>query len=300
MDLLLRSTYLSAALSLLYIFLLYRSHPYRRLPAPATLLAFVVGMLSVVLVIAFRERVAIPPIDETLGALLAAAAVEEGAKLLAASVTVFRFRFPNVAEPLDIMLYLGIVGVGFGIYEDFWYIFATSYPSWIAGDPGRFAEVFRGIILARALPGHILFNAISGFLLGIAFFARGRRRWMLGTAGIAAAVLLHAGFNLIAGWDQPLLLLTYAVILVGAFLGLRRWASARSPFAAVIRHVEDAAAWTGERSAVSMLLAEGFAWPGKGRGGLFQFYPVILSLCVLFPLLILGVYFTSRVLIALL
>jgi len=290
MELLLRSTYFSAALSLLYILLLYRSHPFRRLPSPATIVAFVAGMVSVLLVIVFREIVPIPPIATSLGILVAAAALEEGVKVLVASLTVFRLRFPDVAEPLDVALYLGIIGVGFGIYEDFWYIFATSYPAWAAGDAGHFSEVFGGVVLARALPGHILFNAIAGVLFGLAVFQRGRRRCGWALAGFGLAVGLHAGFNLLAGRDEPILLLVYVVLLIGVFIGLRRWVSAQSPFARVIRHLEEGESWIDSRGPTEYLLAEGFAWPAKARGGFFQFYPVLLSLAALFPILILAIY----------
>jgi RsiW-degrading membrane proteinase PrsW (M82 family) len=298
MSLFLQSVYISAALSLVYIYLLYRSHPYRRLPASSTVLAFAAGMIAVVVVTVLRRVLPIGPIESSIGALLAAAAIEEVAKLLLATATVLRLRFPHVAEPLDVAILMGVVGVGFGIYEDFWYIFSISYPSWIAGDAGRFVEIFRGITLARAFPGHILFNGISGFLLGWGVASGGRRRalWILG--GLALAVGLHAGFNGVALVRGPFLLLTYVLVLVGIYLGLRRRALRRSPFGALIRALSDKTseprAWPYERPMLDYLLADGFAWPGKRGGGLFQFYPVIFSLCVLFPLLLIGTYFANR------
>ncbi|MGB2982475.1 MAG: PrsW family glutamic-type intramembrane protease [Candidatus Bipolaricaulia bacterium] len=301
MSLFLQSTYLSAALSLVYIYLLYRSHPHRRLPAAPTVLAFAAGMLAVSLVVAVRRVVPIAPIEAAASALFAAAAVEEVAKLLLALATIWRLRFPNVVEPIDVAILFGVLGVGFGIYEDFWYIFSATYTSWIAGDIGRFNEVFRGIVLARAFPGHILFNGISGFLLGHALFAKRARRlsWIL--AGLALAILLHAGFNWVAINGEPPLLIAYVVGLVGLFLGLRRRLMARSPFAALIRRIEsEEGEWTFDREPIEYLFADGFGWPGRRRGGLFQFYPVVLSLCVLFPLLLIAVYFVNRALLALL
>jgi len=299
MSLLLQSIYLSAGLSLLYIFVLYRSHPHRRLPAVPTVIAFAVGMAAVVVVAAAERAFPIPPIESSTAALLAAAAIEEGAKLLLAGVTVLRFRFPNIAEPLDVAILLGVIGVGFGVYEDFAYIFGASYPSWLAGDVARFNEVFRGITLARAFPGHILFNGIAGFLLGRAVFATDWRRkaaWILG--GLALATALHVGFNELALLKAPILLIAYLVFLVGVFIALRRGAVRRSPFSTLIRRLEadppDEGSWPFERPALDYLLAEGFPWPGRPRGGLFQFYPVILSLCVLFPLLLISFYVATR------
>ncbi|MFC2077740.1 PrsW family glutamic-type intramembrane protease [Candidatus Bipolaricaulota bacterium] len=298
MSLFLQSTYLSAALSLVYIYLLYRSHPFRRIPSGPTLLAFAVGMVAVVPVVAFRRVVPLGPIESSVWILILAAAIEEGAKLLVALATIWRYRFPNVVEPLDFAIYFGVLGVGFGIYEDFWYIFSATYTSWIAGDIGRFNEVFRGIALARAFPGHILFNGIAGFLLGYAFFANGARRrgWILG--GLSLAILLHVGFNWIATVGETPLLITYIVLLVGVFLGLRRREMGRSPFAALIRYTERGeSGWRFDRAPIAYLFADGFDWPGKRRGGFFQFYPVAFSLCVLFPLLLIGVYFVNRALL---
>ena len=298
MTLFLQTTYLSAALSLLYIFLLYRSHPYRRLPTVSTIAAFVAGMVAVVVVVIVRRLVPIGPIESSASALFAASAIEEAAKLALAMATIWHLRFPNVAEPIDFAILFGVVGIGFGIYEDFWYIFSATYSSWIAGDVGRFDEVFRLIVLARAFPGHILFNAISGFLLGYAYFKRraGRKGlWLL--LAFLVAVLLHAGFNGIAVAGEAPLLLAYVVLLIGVYIGLRRVAAARSPFALLIRYIrkeEGAKAWTLDRAPAEYLLAEGFDWPGKRRGGLFQFYPVILSLAILFPLLLIAVYFANR------
>lgn len=298
MGLFLKSVYLSAALSLAYIFLLYRSQPYRRLSSAATVIAFAAGMLAVVVVSAVRRLVPVGPIESSAGALFGAAAIEEAAKLGLAGVTILRFGFPSVAEPLDVAVLMGVLGVGFGVYEDFWYIFSSSYPSWIAGDAGRFGEIFRVVTLARAFPGHILFNGISGFLLGRAVFTRDGRRvlWIVGSLGVAT--LLHAGFNGVALLRGPLLLLTYVVLLLGVFLALRRHALRGSPFGAVIRLLEGQDSspypWPFQRPAVDYLLAEGFAWPGRLKEGFFQFYPVVLSLCILFPLLLILIYFVNR------
>jgi len=295
MSLFLQATYISAALSLVYIYALYRSNPHRRVPSAPMLLAFIVGMVAVVPVVAARRVLPLRPIESSALALFGAAAIEEASKFLLALASIWRYRFPNVAEPIDLAIYLGVLGVGFGIYEDFWYIFSATYPSWIAGDVGRFNEIFRGITLARAFPGHILFDGIAGFLLGFAFFAKGAKRagWIVG--GFLLAVLLHAGFNEVAIVGESPLLIAYVVLLVGIFLGLRRRETARSPFADVIRLARgEEHEWHLARSPVDYLLADGFDWPGKRRGGLFQFYPVVLSLSILFPLLLIGVYFVNR------
>jgi len=166
MSLFLRSIYLSSALSLGYIFLLVKSNPYRRIPAAPAIVAFTAGMLAVIPVVAVKRFI---PFDLNLAStagLFLAASIEEVMKFSAFFLTGWRFRFPNAIGPLDFAIYFGILGVGFAVYEDFWYIFSVSYPSWTAGDPYRFSEIFHGIVLARAFPGHILFNGLAGFLVG--------------------------------------------------------------------------------------------------------------------------------------
>jgi len=293
MSLFLQSIYLSSALSLGYIFLLVRSNPYRRTPAAPAIVAFTAGMFAVIPVVAVKRFV--PLVPAATGGLFLRAAIEEVTKFSAFFLTGWRFRFPNAIEPLDYAIYFGILGVGFAIYEDFWYIFSVSYPSWTAGDPYRFSEIFRGIILARAFPGHILFDGIAGFLVGRGRVGRMRSRigWVGG--GFAIALLSHVGFNRIGESGEAALLLAYALALVGLFLVLRKRELDRSPFPALIDYIEGKREdWPFPRPAIDYLFADGFYWPGKGKGGLFQFYPVILSLAILFPILIMVVYLLNR------
>ena len=296
MTLFLRSLYTASALSIVYILLLLRSHPHRRMAFPAALVAFVAGTLSILPVVVLRRLLPIDFEQATLGVMLLAVLIEEGAKFLAAAGTIRAFRFPDVIEPMDVAIAFGILGVGFGIYEDFWYVFSASYPSWVAGDAARFSEVFRGISLARAFPGHILFNGLAGFLLGHAWLGhRGRRRTLWIVASIVVAVGTHFVFNVIGRSSGMILLLAYVVALAGVFLGLRRWTSAHSPFVDLKRLVDGApVAWSHQVSPVDLLFAEGFDWPGRRRSMIFQFYPIILSLVILFPVLVVGVYFLNR------
>jgi len=295
MSLFLRSIYLSSALSLGYIFLLVRSNPYRRIPAAPAIVVFAAGMLAVIPVVAVKRFVPFDLDLATTGGLFLAAAIEEVMKFSAFFLTGWRFGFPNTIEPLDYAIYFGILGVGFAIYEDFWYIFSVSYPSWMAGDPYRFSEIFHGIVIARAFPGHILFNGLAGFLVGRSRAGRlpVRIGWIAG--GFALALLCHVAFNRIAAIGETSLLLTYALVLVGLFLGLRKRELDRSPFPALIDYIEGRREdWPFPHPPIDYLFADGFSWPGKKGSGLFQFYPVLLSLAILFPLLLMIVYLLNR------
>ncbi|TFH09151.1 MAG: PrsW family intramembrane metalloprotease, partial [Candidatus Atribacteria bacterium] len=232
MRLFLQSAYLSSALSLLYIALLYRSHPHRRLPLVSVLTTFVVGMLTVAPVILLYRLIPGLSSDGPLGSLVIGPVIEESAKLLVFAITVRRLGYPSLIEPLDYAIFFGILGLGFGVYEDFWYIFGTTYPSWIAGNQSHFLEVFRWMAYARSFPGHILFNALAGFLLGWGVCqsrVKGRWRWFGGA--FAVAVGTHSLFNLAASQRGTLLLWSLVVLYLGAFLMLRRRALESSVFA---------------------------------------------------------------------
>ena len=299
MSLFLRSIYLASGVSVLYIFFLYRSNPFRRLPGPTVTLAFALGMAAVIPVVLFRQLVPLESAAASFSAYVRAGLIEEGIKFLVMFGTIWRFGFPDLAEPIDLVIYFGVLGAGFGVYEDFWYIFSGSYDAWTAGDIGRFREVFSAIVLARSFPGHILFSSIAGYLVGHARFLREWRAqlsWLLG--GFFLAVFLHGTFNLIASVGGTIPLLTYIVLLVGLFFYLRRVTLERSPFRALVQLIlEGKGQWPYPRSPLVYLFAEGFFWPGENRGGMYQVFPFVLSLLVLYPFLVVVVYLVTRLVV---
>lgn len=296
MQLFLQSAYLSSLLSVIYIALLYRSHPFHRLPMVPVLMTFIVGMISVIPVLLLYR--AIPPlrVHGLLGTVLIAPFVEELIKLAAFAVTARRLGYPTLVDSLDYAVLFGVLGVGFAVYEDFWYIFGSSYSSWIAGDPDRFYEVFRWITLARSFPGHILFNAIAGLVIGETVCRRGGWCTVRGTvSALMVAFSMHALFNLVARQQSALLLWSLVILFMGIFLALRRRAVEGSPFLAVQRMITDGREeWRHSLSPVEVLFAEGFAWPGVSQTRYLAFYPLLLSLVVLFPLLLSCVYLLHR------
>jgi hypothetical protein len=297
MGLFLKSIYLASGLSLLYIFFLYRSHPMRRLSSTTITLTFVVGMSAVIPVALLRPLVVFDRGGLLFSAYVSAGLVEEAVKFAVMMATIWWYGFPDLAEPLDFAIYFGVLGVGFGVYEDFWYIFGSSYNLWLGGDVERFQEIFRAMILARAFPAHILFNALAGFLIGRAYFLGRwptRLPWLLGGFLVAAAT--HGTFNLIAAWGGRILLLAYIVVLVGLFIYGRQRALLRSPFRTLIARITqgEKEGWPYVRPPTDYLFAEGFSWPTKDQGGMFQIFPLALSLFILYPVLVSVVYFVHR------
>jgi len=299
MQLVLQSAYLSSVLSLIYIALLYRSHPFRRLPLVSILMTFAVGMLAVVPVIIVYRLLPGLEQDGLLGAVLVAPIIEESVKLLLFALTARRLGYPSLIEPLDYAITFGVLGVGFAIYEDFWYIFGNTYPSWISGDQNHFIEVFRWMAYARSFPGHVLFNALAGFFIGWGVCqARGKVRWGWYAGAFLIAAGSHSLFNLAASQRGTLLLWSLVVGYGGLFLVLRRRVLEDSPFVALRALIRGrrSVPWNFEISPVEALFAEGFWWPGKAKPRYLPFYPVTLSLIVLFPVLVSCVYFLHRLL----
>jgi RsiW-degrading membrane proteinase PrsW (M82 family) len=296
MSLFVQTVYLAAGLSLAYIFLLYRSNPLRRLPGTTVTVVFTVGMLAV-LPVAFLHRFL--PLNTQPGvfsSFVTAGLVEEGVKFAVMALTIWRLRFPDVAEPLDVAIYFGVLGVGFGVYEDFSYLFGGVYPAWSAGNTAAARHALDALALARAFPGHILFDGLAGFFVGAARFLpswRPRIPWLVGA--FLLAVALHGCFDLIATFGGTIPLLTYIVVLVGWFLILRRHALTHSPFRAVIRRVRMGDGdWPYPHPPIDYLFADGCAWPARPKSGMFQVFPLAMSLFILYPFLVAAVYVIER------
>jgi hypothetical protein len=298
MQLFLQSAYLSSALSLIYIGLLYHSHPLRRLPIVSIFTTFAVGMLAVIPVMLLYRFLPGLHREGIQGAVLVAPVIEEAIKFLLFAITVRHLGYPSLIEPLDYAIFFGVLGLGFGVYEDFWYIFGNSYSSWISGDHSRFIEVFRWMAYARSFPGHILFNAIAGFLVGWGICrAEGRSRWAWFAGAFITAVLAHSLFNLAASQPGTMLLWTLIAAYLGVFLFLRHRVLAVSPFVALRELIRsERSEWGYKLSPVEVLFAEGFSWPARTKREYFAFYPVTLSLIVLFPILVSCVYLIHRLL----
>jgi len=93
------------------------------------------------------------------------------------------------------------------------------------------------------------------------------------------------------------LLWTIAVAYIGLFTALRRRALEDSPFVALVALIDgERSPWEFGISPVEVLFAEGFSWPGKMNRSTLSFYPVTLSLIILFPVLVSGIYLLHRLL----
>jgi RsiW-degrading membrane proteinase PrsW (M82 family) len=137
-------------------------------------------------------------------------------------------RCRHVDEPLDAMIYLGIVALAFAFDENIGYFLHYTEPGrrllQETGVRDDYQAQLRMITFARALPGHLLFDTIAGGLLALGV-GRGDLRRYLGPA-FAVAVLLHGTWNLLAG--SPAFFIYILVLMVAALVTVG-WAARQSP-----------------------------------------------------------------------
>ncbi|MEK7542366.1 MAG: PrsW family glutamic-type intramembrane protease [Patescibacteria group bacterium] len=135
--------------------------------------------------------------------LFGIAFVEEFLKYLAVRFGVLA----NVAldEPLDVMLYMVVAGLGFAALENILLLFGLiqTYP---------ISDVFlvNVIRFAQAVSLHALSSGLLGYFLALSLFWK-KHRWFLTPLGFGLATLLHGFFNFyiftIGGQNFILLLL---------------------------------------------------------------------------------------------
>ncbi|CAN5129983.1 hypothetical protein BH20VER2_BH20VER2_09510 [soil metagenome] len=148
-------------------------------------------------------------------AVISAPIVEELAKG-GALLIFFLWKHDEFDNVLDGIIYAAMTGLGFAMTENILY-----YGNALAtGGLGASIVVFvlRGVVSPFA---HPLFTSMTGIALGLAQQAprRSWRKFLLPPIGIAAAMLLHALWNLSASLGA-IFFVSYALIMVPAFLGI--------------------------------------------------------------------------------
>jgi len=121
-------------------------------------------------------------------------------EILKSLILIYLVRRPNFTYFVDGAIYGFASGVGFAIFENYFYIFSN---------PGNSLGLAAGRVLSTNLM-HATGSALVGIALGLARFKMGGARllWMLG--GYALAMPLHVGFNNLVTRDVGSLLLVYA------------------------------------------------------------------------------------------
>ena len=162
----------------------------RENPEPSGLLfmTFIVGMLSVILVLPVEKWVATLAVSDTMHTILWAAS-EEILKFLVVLAVVFRS--PYLDEPVDFAIYFMTAALGFAALENGLFLIhpVTVNDTVVSLLTGNL-RFFGATLLHAAASG------IIGIFLGLAFFKSGFAKKIYGIFGIAAAISLHSVFNL--------------------------------------------------------------------------------------------------------
>lgn len=140
----------------------------------------------------------------------------------------FARRSRDLDEPLDAMVYLGMAALAFAFHENVGYFMAyagdAAKLSQISGDGSLYRAAVGDVTVARAMPGHLLFDTIAAWWLALGL--RRGHMWRYLAPALVTAVVLHAAWNLIP-WGVPFLM--YVALLLVASIVAVGWAHRRSP-----------------------------------------------------------------------
>lgn len=174
--------------SLIWLFFWIREDTAHAEPRYLLVGTFFGGMLAVIASIFAEKYVADFVFDETLRYTLWAAA-EEILKFVA--VAVIALKTAHNDEPIDAMIYCVVVALGFAAVENMLFAMGPLSDGSIAESIVRINLRFIGATLV-----HMVSSAAIGYALGTVFY-RGHLAKIAATViGLAAAIALHAGFNL--------------------------------------------------------------------------------------------------------
>ena len=179
-------------------------------PEPRRLiaLAFLAGMVTVVIVIPIQKFVA-PFLMSTTLLYSAWSAIEEIMKYLSARFTVLNRREDD--EPIDPVIYMVAVALGFAAAEN-----ALFFLSPLSGDTFLQTFLTGNLRFVGATLLHVLTSAVIGVAIGLAFYKPKATRRLYALAGVILATLLHSAFNFfILNTPEVHLLRTFGFVWVG-------------------------------------------------------------------------------------
>ncbi len=181
-----------------------------RHPEPRRLIAmaFLAGMLTVVIVIPIQKFVATYLVTQT--AIFAAwSTIEEFAKYVIAWFVVLHRREND--EPVDAVIYMVAVALGFAGLENALFLLSP-----LGGETVAQTVMTGNLRFIGATLLHVFSSAIVGIALAYSFYKPTLVREWYAAVGVILASLLHAGFNfLILNTADEHLLRTFAGVWMG-------------------------------------------------------------------------------------
>ncbi len=159
-------------------------------PEPRWLIgvSFIGGILSVVIAIFGEKYIFDMVADQNLRYTLWAA-LEEIIKFVTVLIIALHTRYYD--EPIDAMIYIITVALGFAAIENTLFILGPLSNGEISQSIATGSMRFVGATLV-----HIVSSAIIGFFLGFAFYKKSIAKFVYATIGIIFAIALHSSFNL--------------------------------------------------------------------------------------------------------
>lgn len=177
-------------------------------PRRVIALAFLVGMVTVGVVIPIQQAVAAFLASTTL-VFVAWSVIEEVMKYLAARVTVLRSREND--EPIDSVIYMVAVALGFAAAENALFLLSP-----LAGETFTQTLLTGNLRFVGAMLLHVLSSAVIGVALALSFYKSKREKRFYALYGVILAALLHSLFNfLILNTAEEHLLRTFGYVWIG-------------------------------------------------------------------------------------
>ncbi len=122
------------------------------------------------------------------------AAIEEGAKFLAAYIVAFHAI--DMDEPIDAMIYLITVALGFAALENTLFVMKSYYSGAIfIGDVTQAISTGNMRFIGATLL-HVVSSSCVGIAIGLNFYRAKIVRFFFGIIGLGLGIALHSTFNL--------------------------------------------------------------------------------------------------------
>jgi RsiW-degrading membrane proteinase PrsW (M82 family) len=179
-------------------------------PEPRRLIAiaFLAGMVTVVMVIPIENFVATLVKDQTI-LFSIWSVIEEIGKYLVALATVLWRREDD--EPIDVVIYMIVVALGFAAAENTLFLLSP-----LAGHTVVQTIITGNLRFVGATLLHVLSSAIIGIVLAFSFYSSRIDKLYHAVTGVIIASLLHATFNFfILNQSEESVLHTFGFVWIG-------------------------------------------------------------------------------------
>ena len=175
------------------IYFVYIKDKYHKEPASLLVLAFFLGILSIVPAAIGSQMggeffyVSSNPLMTFIYAFGVVALCEELAKYVFLRYVIFNKKAFN--EPYDGIVYAVMISMGFACFENILYVV----------DGGLQTALLR---MFTAVPAHAVFGVAMGYWVGLAKFDKEHRKALL-ARGLTIAILLHGGYDFFLMQGDP-------------------------------------------------------------------------------------------------